>query len=223
MTNETPNETPKAPNERLKSPRLRLFVALDLPEGFLDRLVDWQQQAFGERRDLRLLDRYSLHVTLAFLGYQAERDVERIRELAFSETGGPFQLRATDLAEVPPRRPRLYALDLEDEGGKLGQWQAGLSERLQGGGFYEPEKRPFWTHLTVARFKQTERHRTSEGARGSRGGGKGPASRPEPLPELPEDLLAPFEASRLTLYRSTLRPQGAVYEPLARTEPRAVE
>jgi 2'-5' RNA ligase len=27
---------------------------------------------------------------------------------------------------------------------------------------------------------------------------------------------APFEARELTLYRSTLRPQGALYEPLAR-------
>ena len=26
----------------------------------------------------------------------------------------------------------------------------------------------------------------------------------------------PFEARRVTLYRSTLRPQGALYEPLAR-------
>ena len=206
MTDESPNETPKAPNERLKSPRLRLFVALDLPEGFLDRLVDWQQQAFGERRDLRLLDRYSLHVTLAFLGYQAERDVERIRELAFSEPGGPFQLRTTDLAEVPPRRPRLYALDVEDEGGKLGQWQAGLSERLQGGGFYEPEKRPFWPHVTVARVR-------SEG-RGSRR----PAIVANPPGKLPAGLSEAQICRRMTLYRSELQPTGARYVPLAQVQ-----
>ena len=29
---------------------------------------------------------------------------------------------------------------------------------------------------------------------------------------------AAFRAGTLTLYRSTLRPQGALYEPLARTE-----
>jgi 2'-5' RNA ligase len=28
----------------------------------------------------------------------------------------------------------------------------------------------------------------------------------------------PFAGDTLTLYRSTLRPQGALYEPLARTE-----
>jgi hypothetical protein len=40
------------------------------------------------------------------------------------------------------------------------------------------------------------------------------------VPPLPEDSPPPrerFEAPVVTLYRSTLRPQGALYEPLART------
>jgi RNA 2',3'-cyclic 3'-phosphodiesterase len=202
--------------ERLKSPRLRLFVALDLPEQFLDRIVAWQEEAFSGRRDLRLLSRYSLHVTLAFLGYQAERDVERIAAVSFSEQGGPFELRPAEVREVPPRRPRLYALDMEDRQGELVRWQAGLAARLEEAGFYEPEKRPFWPHLTIARFKQTERHRTSGGARGGRG--RGPAEPPGPPPELAEELEGAIQATRLTLYRSTLRPGGAVYEPLSRRE-----
>jgi 2'-5' RNA ligase len=206
-----------APRERLKSPRLRLFVALDLPDPVLDRLTDWQKEAFGDRNDLRLTSRFSLHVTLVFLGYQAERDVERIAELAFSDGGGPFELKPTDLVEVPPRRPRLYALDLEDSGEALGKWQAGAAGRLKEAGLYEPEKRPFWPHVTIARFKQTERHRTGGGARGgSRKAARGPAAQPAPTPEFPEELGETFKASRLTLYKSELRPQGAVYEPLAR-------
>jgi RNA 2',3'-cyclic 3'-phosphodiesterase len=208
--------------ERMKSPRLRLFVALDLPDGAREQIVAWQEEAFSGRRDLRLVPPYSLHLTLVFLGYQAERDVERIAESAFQERdGGPFELRPTELLEVPPRRPRLYAVGMDDAGERLGSWQAGLAERLQRDGFYEPEKRPFWPHLTVARFKQTERHRTG-GARGPGGRGgrqaRGPADQPAPLPELPEELQEPIEAARLTLYSSTLKPQGAVYEALARNE-----
>jgi 2'-5' RNA ligase len=44
--------------------------------------------------------------------------------------------------------------------------------------------------------------------------GKSPR-RLEP-PDLPPELRSPFEASEVILYRSTLRPQGAVYELLAR-------
>jgi RNA 2',3'-cyclic 3'-phosphodiesterase len=205
--------------ERMKSPRLRLFVALDLPDPVLDRITDWQEEAFAGRSDLRVTPRFSLHVTLVFLGYQAEKDVDRIAELAFADGGGPFQLQPTELTEVPPRRPRLYALGLEDEGEALGNFQAVASERLKEGGLYEPEKRPFWPHLTVARFKQTERHRTGGGARGgTRRSARGPAAAPEPMPEFPEELTKAFEASRLTLYKSELRPRGAVYEPLVRVQ-----
>jgi 2'-5' RNA ligase len=37
------------------------------------------------------------------------------------------------------------------------------------------------------------------------------------LPGDPAPPAEPFETSAVTLYRSTLRPQGALYEPLART------
>jgi RNA 2',3'-cyclic 3'-phosphodiesterase len=208
------------PTERLKSPRVRLFVALDLPASYLDELTAWQQSELGERQDLRLLSRFSLHVTLVFLGYQAERDVERIAELAFAERPQAFALRATELLEVPPRRPRLYALALADEGDALVRWQTGLSERLREARLYEPEKRPFWPHVTIARFKREGTRRDGGVPRGARGGRArgGPAAAAGPLPELSEDLQVPFSADRLTLYRSTLRPQGAQYEALSRVE-----
>src|SRR5688572_12429781 len=113
-----------SPKDRPKSPRLRLFVALDLPDQFIDPLVSWRQEAFADRRDLRLPSRYSLHVTLAFLGYQYERDAEKIAETSFSDGGAPFELKANDVTEVPPRRPRLYAVGLDDPGEKLTGWQA---------------------------------------------------------------------------------------------------
>jgi len=203
----------------MKSPRVRLFVALNLPDQFLDGFVSWQEGAFEDRRDLRLLSRYSLHITLVFLGYQAEKDVEKIAELSFAEPSSPFGLRAEDIVEVPPRRPRLYAVGMEDNDGALGKFQAGIAERLAKAGLYEPEKRPFWPHLTVARFKQTEKHRTAGGPRGRPGRQSGGSSEPAgPLPEFPDELREPFQANRLTLYKSTLKPQGAEYEPLAKMD-----
>jgi hypothetical protein len=38
-----------------------------------------------------------------------------------------------------------------------------------------------------------------------------------PPPAAPAPPADPFETTVVTLYRSTLRPQGALYEPLART------
>ena len=69
--------------------------------------------------------------------------------------------------------------------------------------FYEPEKRPFWPHLTVARVKPEKR------------GKRKPALVESPPGPLPERLFRPFTALRLVLFRSHLRPQGAEYVPLA--------
>jgi RNA 2',3'-cyclic 3'-phosphodiesterase len=182
--------------ERLKRPRVRLFVALDLPDAVREPLARWTRSAF-EHPDLRPVRPESLHVTLVFLGYQYERDVERIAELAFTVPAAPFRLIAQQVAPVPRGRPRLFALDLADEDGALGAWQQGLSERLAGARLYEPEQRPFWPHVTLARAKRGKTPRGIE------------------LPALPPRLRAPFETAQLILYRSTLRPQGAVYEPLA--------
>jgi 2'-5' RNA ligase len=184
--------------ERLGSPRARLFVALELPEEVVGAVAVWAQGAFGHIDDLRLVRPQSLHVTLVFLGYHPEREIERIADVSFGEGGGSFELTPTGAVPIPRSRPRLFALSMADRGEELVGWQQGLSDRLHAARFYEPEKRPFWPHVTLARVKR--------GARPPRG---------LELPELPPELAQPFTASRVTLFRSTLKPSGAVYEALA--------
>jgi RNA 2',3'-cyclic 3'-phosphodiesterase len=187
--------------ERLGSPRARLFVALELPEEVVEAAAALARDAFGPVDELRLVRDESLHVTLVFLGYQPEREIERIAAIAFAEPPVPFDLVPEAVVPVPHRRPRLYALGLEDAGGGLHGWQDGLSRRLEEARLYEPEKRPFWPHVTLARVKR--------GARAP----SGLAHR-----ELAVELLQPFQAKRVTLFRSALKPGGAEYEPLASIE-----
>lgn len=177
---------------------IRLFLALDLPESFLAALVAWRDEHWRHLPDARLVAPTALHVTLVFLGNRDEADVERIAALCLAEPAGPFELRATDATGLPPRRPRLYALALEDAGSALAAWQDGLSKRLHGAGLYEPEKRPFWAHVTLVRGKRGR-----------------PLPRLDEPPALPPQVRQPFTAERATLYRSTLSPRGAVYDALA--------
>jgi RNA 2',3'-cyclic 3'-phosphodiesterase len=173
-----------------------MFVALDLPEDRRSELAAWRDELVAGRSDLRPVAPEALHVTLVFLGWQAEKDVERIAEAAFGAASGEApELEAAGVRPLPPRRPRLYALDLTDEEGRASELQGAMSRALEAERFYRPEKRPFWPHVTLARVKR--------------------GRRAEPLPELAAPAGA-FEAVDLTLYRSILRPQGAVYEPLAR-------
>jgi RNA 2',3'-cyclic 3'-phosphodiesterase len=184
----------------VSGPRARMFVALDLPSDARSALASWRDELVDGRRDLRPVSSEALHVTLVFLGWQDEQAAEAIAAAAFEacSTLSAARLRATEVRPLPPRAPRLFALDLEDEDGRASAVQAAISDALEAGRWYRPEKRPFWPHVTLARVKRGER-------------------RVAPLPDRPAPPAEAFDAGELTLYRSTLRPQGALYEPLART------
>lgn len=190
--------------ERLKSPRARLFVALDLPGAVRDGIVEWGREALADPA-LRPVAPESLHVTLAFLGYRAEKEIEPIAEVVRESVGPAPLVELRDPVPIPPRgRARLFALPALSPGTEV--LQEGLERRLVEKGFYKPEKRPFWPHVTVARVRPE--------ARGSRR----PAvvsSRPAGLPA---ELSEPFLGVRLALYRSELKPTGARYVPLAQVE-----
>jgi RNA 2',3'-cyclic 3'-phosphodiesterase len=191
--------------ERLKSPRARLFVALDLPQDVRAGLVDWQRTALADPA-LRVVRPEALHMTLVFLSYQAERDVKAIAKAAFDVNA---RAPAVELAAEPvgvPRgkRPRLIALAANSD--ETVALQKQIEERLVEAGFYKPEKRAFWPHLTVARVKPE--------APGSR---KPALIRADPHP-LPEHMFRFFRPTRLVLFKSHLRRSGAEYESLAELE-----
>jgi 2'-5' RNA ligase len=190
--------------ERLKSPRARLFVALDLPADVREGIVAWGREELADPA-LRPVAPEALHVTLAFLGYRPEKEVERIAATV-RETAAPAPwLELRDPEQRPPRgRARLYALPVISPGAEA--LQAGLELKLAEEGFYKPEKRPFWPHVTVARVRPE--------ARGSRR----PAVVSEPPGALPDGLQEPRIAVRMALYRSVLQPTGARYVPLAQVE-----
>jgi RNA 2',3'-cyclic 3'-phosphodiesterase len=198
--------------ERLKSPRARLFVALDLPDRVREGLVAWQREALIDPA-LRPIAPEALHVTLCFLAYQPERAIERIAEVMRSVGARPVGSRfKREPVAVPPNRPRLFAADAESEAAI--ELQAELSDRLESERFYRPEKRPFWPHVTVARIKPSKRSASDR-----RGHRRGRPMRVETPPgPLPAELCEPFGAVRVTLYRSLLRPTGAEYVSLEALE-----
>lgn len=202
-------QEPKRVSERLKSPRTRLFVALELPDAVRRDLARWQGKALADIEDLRSLATDHLHCTLAFLGYRNEKDVGRIAAAAFDGLAGakPLSLSLGEVKGVPRSRPRLFAIDLCGDSERLQALQAGMCERLAAKRFYKPEKRPFWPHVTVARFKRS-RAKKDAGGRVFEGA----------PPQLWQEQKVPFLGVRLTLYRSVLRQEGAMYESLVQHE-----
>ena len=172
----------------------RLFVALDLPSDVREALGGWGLQARREGGPMRLVDVEMLHVTMAFLGSRPVADVDAIgaavRTCAAPVTG--LSLGAP--LWLPRRRPRALAVQVHDDGGALAAVQASLVAGLADALAWEPERRVFRPHVTVARMSA----------------GSGPRTR-----ALPPTPAACFDGVALTLYRSFLSPSGATYESLA--------
>jgi RNA 2',3'-cyclic 3'-phosphodiesterase len=188
--------------ERLKSPRARLFVALDLPDDLRERIVAWQR-GFDDPA-LRPVRPENLHMTLVFLGYRPEKDIERIGEAvrAVHSPAPELRLKPEPVGVPRGKRPRLLAIDVESP--QAVELQAEVERKLVEGRFYEPEKRSFWPHLTVARVRPEKK------------GGRKPAaveSPPQPL-----DRTYVCRPTRLVVFRSHLKRSGAEYEPVAELE-----
>lgn len=190
--------------ERLKSPRARLFVALDLPDAVRDEIEAWGEQALNDP-SLRRVRRESLHITLAFLGYHDEKEIPHLAGILEESTPAAPKIELGQPVPRPERgRPRLFALPAESPA--TIELQGDLQKRLVEARLYEPEKRPFWPHLTVARVRREER------------GSQRPAKVGRLPQHLPERLLQPFHGVRICLYRSVLKPQGAQYTQLVQVE-----
>jgi len=168
--------------------RLRLFLALRLPDPALDLLEAWQSEHL-ER--MRVVPREHLHVTLAFLGHRPAGElpgiVAALREAAAGVREEPV------LEPVRYRETRSVAmLVLDDEGGRAEALADDVHERLERLGVYRREGRRWLPHLTVGRFRER------------------PGLRLEP-PNRGTYVLIPSDASA---YLSRLRPGGAQYEIL---------
>lgn len=138
--------------------RLRLFLALRLPDDSLDEIVRWQQASL--RGDVRVVPREHLHITLAFLGHRPAAELDGIvGELRAAAAAADPDLR---LAPSGYRETRSVAmLVLEDEGGRAATLADDVQGRLERLGVYERESRPWLPHLTVARFRSRPRFRPS--------------------------------------------------------------
>ena len=190
--------------EKPKSPRVRLFVALDLPGELREGIAEWGREALADPA-LRPVAKESLHVTLAFLGHRDESEVEEIASIVEENAGPAPWVELLDAEQRPPRgRARMFALPVLSPGTEA--LQAGVEEGLVAGGFFKPEKRPFWPHVTVARVRQEGR------------GARRPAVVSVPPGKLPKGLLEARICRRMTLYRSELKPTGARYVPVAQVE-----
>lgn len=130
--------------------RLRLFLALELPEDVVEKLVAWSQRHLRQGRPVS-----SFHVTLAFLGGQPHAALDPILDILRAEAA------ATAGFALEPLRYRetgsVGMLVLDDPSGEATRLAMRLHRRLEEAGVYRREARPWLPHVTVLRFRERPR------------------------------------------------------------------
>ncbi|MBW2086711.1 MAG: RNA 2',3'-cyclic phosphodiesterase, partial [Deltaproteobacteria bacterium] len=143
----------------------------------------------------------AVHLTLKFLGQLAEEIIDPLAE-AVSRVVGTYPALHLTFARTgvfpSRRRPRVAWVGLDGDLDALASLQKEIEAQAAEFGFAK-EKRPFNPHLTLGRIRSNQNREELLYA----------LDRLEPRP------LA-FTAREVVLFRSDLKPSGAIYTPLRR-------
>lgn len=174
---------------------IRTFIAVDLDPGFMERIRELQAK-FADF-DLKFVDPDIVHITLKFLGDVEESDIPSLVAALDSVMCDPFEASIEGVGVFPkPSNPRVLWL------GGLGNFKA-LHDEVEV--LLEPfnfkkDDREFSAHATLARVKFLQKDRKKAFA--------------DVLKELKDVKLGSMHVDRIMLKKSTLTPEGPIYETL---------
>jgi 2'-5' RNA ligase len=172
---------------------LRAFIALEIEAGMRERIASVMADLKRGIPDARWAPREQLHLTLRFLGDVSREALARMEPaLGRAAADCPAaEAKVAGLGMFPERgSPRVLWLGIDLPAAALDLQTACETAAVAAG--LPRESRPFKPHLTLARWR-------------------GPARRPL----LPAADLGPTRLARLILFRSELKPPGAVHTALA--------
>jgi 2'-5' RNA ligase len=182
------------------SKSIRTFIAVRLPEIVLAAIDSVQERLAAHGLNVRWVATGNIHLTLKFLGEVDEDEVEDIAAVLTEAVNGfaPLRLAAAGVGVFPSvKRARVIWVGLSGQLPELASLQRSIEDRLATIG-YPPEKRPFSGHLTLGRVKgliAASRLTTAMGA-------------------FRDFASETFEVDRVVLFKSDLRPTGAIYTEL---------
>ena len=193
------------------SKTIRTFIAIEIPGNIISNIRELQEglKVYGFK--IRWVRPENIHLTLKFLGDVDEVKIDEISGAVSKTVEGyrPISLRAKGIGIFPGiKRPRVLWVGLTGQLESLARLQKTLDENLKLLDFPK-EKRPFKGHLTIGRIKdKIDVKKFGDALMAFRGFES-----------------ETFTAGRLILYKSELKPSGAVYSKLASAslgEPEAI-
>lgn len=180
---------------------VRAFLAIDLPDSLRREIGKIQDEMKPHVRGIRWTRPEGIHLTLTFFGNISQGEIAALSPAIENTAGGvsPLQLRLGTPGVFPGiRKPRVLWIGVDGEVAALVKLQGEIERNLETIGF-KRESRPYKPHLTMGRFRDPGSSSGLERALGN-------------IKDLYQTIV--FRAEGLTLFKSDLKPGGAVYTAL---------
>ena len=181
---------------------MRLFIAFPLPveiKKYLAKIIDDFKSQYSEKRAVKWVDVKNIHLTVKFLGDTSERLLDPIKN-DLTNIGKEFSVINCTLNKVGAfpnlNKPRVYWIGIDPQNDDIFKLAESTDEAMSQLG-YEKESRKFKAHLTLGRIKNSY-----------------------DLSDLNQYIsnynVEPIQLiiNKLRLHKSTLTPQGPIYECL---------
>jgi len=183
--------------------RHRIFIAINLPQKIKNELVQYQKEVekfFEENiHPIRWTKKENLHITVEFLGYLHDREIEKVKEILreISKKISPFEVELFKICYAPEKEkiPRMIWA-VGEKSDVLCKMKRDLDQKLEKEIGFRPEKREFNPHITVGRIRKWQ-------------------FKAIPLDERPEierDIELKFKVNSIELMESFLKRTGPEYK-----------
>ena len=179
---------------------MRAFIAMELSDKMRNELHRLQEKLKEESRDIKWVKPENIHLTLKFLGEIDDERIETVKAAlgAISSRNQSFEISLFKLGAFPGLDdPRVIWVGIDKSCSLVESIALSIEKDLGEKGF-PPEERAFSAHLTLGRVK-SGRNRS----------------------DLKNKLLSievgqeTALVDRITLFRSTLTPEGPIYAEIA--------
>jgi 2'-5' RNA ligase len=178
---------------------IRAFIAVEIDHRVVDKISAAINQLKSQVSGIRWVGATNFHLTLKFLGDVDEARINRIGA-TLEEQLHPFPrftINAKGLGVFPDlRRPRVLWVGFS--GSQLASLVSRMEFALEPLGF-APEERSFTPHLTIGRWRQTERASKTLG---------------QSLESWKDYQFGATNVDEVILFHSKLNPQGAIHTKL---------
>ena len=173
---------------------MRTFIAVEIPMDIRERIGNYIHILSGSIRHIKWVAFHNLHFTIKFLGEVDQAQVAKLQDCVAAAAAemDPFRISLNGLGYFPSKsKPRVLWIGTDGGADSLLEMFQILENHLEKVGI-DRETRAFSPHLTIGRARKDKKITV-------------------PV-DVPEFGPLQFNANSLVLIKSTLTPNGPIYE-----------